>query len=701
MQILGLHILDVLVLILYFAVILWLGKKAGDQNADTNDFFLAGRTLGKFYQFFLNFGAGTNSDQAVAVSREAYRQGVGGIWIQFVVLFLTPFYWFTTLLYRRARLTTIGDFFTERFNSKGLGAGYAVFILFWAFISGGVGYIVAAKTMMAMTPKPAEVLTVDEALAVEEFKTYTELQSLTFQERTAAQQLQYEALYQKNLRGELKSFHSYTNPLAFYLIYGLLVGIYTMMGGFRAAAITDAIQGVLIVVFSFMLIPIGLAKLGGFSGLHASVPEFKFELFGSVAMSDYAWYTILAMACANLASIIAFPTFMQTAGSATNENAARFGMLGGMFLKRFIMLFWVLAGLIALGLFGGQIHDPDLAWGVMSRELLLPGLMGLMLVGILAANMSTLDAVSVSNSALFIRNLYQPWFPNCSEQHYLTIGRVIIAICLLGGIAVAVYVDNLLELFKYFISIPAIFGAPIWLGFVWKRLTKVAVIIEVVVCSLLFAIIPNLFINLHWASHREQWLTQTNGYTVAYKQPATLQDVELQRASVVGETVLKETFIEPRGIFFEKVVRQDPMDPNSAWVGTGRFEAEIWFLSWFGIDFSDWKKSQLVAVRFFFSALFPFFLLFAISMFTRPVDRKVTDFFSAKIFTPVQADPATDSRLVHEYANNPSRWNHRRLFPSGNWNIAKPTRSDAYGFGGSCLIVVFILFCLWAMVNIK
>ena len=110
MELFGLHLLDIIVLLLYLGIILWLGKKAGEGNEDTDDYFLAGRSLGKFYQFFLNFGSSTNSDQAVAVTRETYRQGAGGMWIQFLVLFITPFYWFTTLLFRRTRLTTLGDY---------------------------------------------------------------------------------------------------------------------------------------------------------------------------------------------------------------------------------------------------------------------------------------------------------------------------------------------------------------------------------------------------------------------------------------------------------------------------------------------------------------------------------------------------------------------------------------------------------------
>ena len=90
MYIWGLHIVDAGIILFYVALILWIGKRAGEKTKNTGDFFLAGRKLGKFYQFFLNFGCSTNADQAVAVSREIYRTGIDGMWIQYLVLFLTP-----------------------------------------------------------------------------------------------------------------------------------------------------------------------------------------------------------------------------------------------------------------------------------------------------------------------------------------------------------------------------------------------------------------------------------------------------------------------------------------------------------------------------------------------------------------------------------------------------------------------------------
>jgi SSS family solute:Na+ symporter len=701
MHIFGLHILDISIVLAYVIVVLWLGHRVAKKTKNTDDFFLAGRKLGKFYQLFLNFGCSTNADQAVAVSREIYRQGIGGMWIQFLVLFLTPFYWFSTFFFRRVRLTTIGDYFTDRFRSEALGAGFAIFILLLSVIGGGVGYMVAAKTMMAMTPKAIEECTPAERQSIEEFKEYRILKDKKDEGFTEVELARYDVLEDKAKKNELKSFVSYTNPIIFYFIYALIVGIYTMLGGFEAAAITDAIQGILIIIFSAILIPVAMVKVGGFAGLHATVPDYMFELFGSATMSEYAWYTIGAMALANLVSIIAVAQGMQTAGSAKNEMTARIGMIGGMFAKRIIMIFWALAGLLAIAIYAGQLHDPDLIWGYMTKDLLVPGAIGLMLVGILAANMSSLDAGAVSYSALFIRNLYKPVFPDKSEQHYLFVGRIIIGVTLLGGIGVALFVNNLLELFKYMISVPAIFGASIWLGFVWRRLSKWAVIIQVVICTFIYAIIPNVFQELDAVKYNPYFLKETNRKVVEISTAATNEDVEENRATEAGVTITKQVTIEPFGIFFEQVVRENPDDPNSRLMGIGRFHAEIWMLSWFGFDFSDLSKAQLNTIRFLFDALFPFVLLFGLSFVTRPVRKEDLDRFFAKMHTPVGATPEEEEAGLQRSYANPEQFEKDKLFPGTQWEIMKWNKMDYIGFGGSWVLVGVVILLLWIVTNIK
>jgi SSS family solute:Na+ symporter len=698
----GLHVLDFTIVVVFVLFVLWLGGRAARKTKTTDDFYVAGRRLGKFYQFFLNLGTSTNADQAIVVSREVYRQGVGGMWIQYLVLFLTPFYWFTTAFFRRVRLVTIGDFFTERFKSRFLGAAFAVFTLFMAFLGNGVGYMVAAKTMMALTPKPAAKYTVEERASVDLFQEYRALQARAGQAGLApADEARLAELGERQKKGELKAFISYTDPVTIYLIYTAIVAIYTMMGGFLAAAITDVIQGFLLTTFSLMLIPIALHRIGGFAGLHAAVPDFMFKLFGSAATSEYAWYTILAMVLANLVSIIAVATGMQTAGSAKNEMTARAGMIGGMFFKRFIMIFWALTGLLAIALYSGQLHDPDLIWGHMTMDLLFPGAIGLMMAGVLSAKMSSLAGSSVSYSALFIRNLYQPFVKPKSDRHLLNVGRVAIGVTLLGGVGVALFIGNLLDLFKYFISLPAIFGAAIWLGFLWRRVTKAAVIAQVFLCFTIYALVPNVFQSLEWARTRAGFLGETRAQTVLLKTQAVREDVEAGRAAKIGQVIHKEHTNPPAGIFFEKVARVDPKDPASAKVGIGRFHAELWVLSWLGIDFAGFSKAQLSAVRFGFDALFPFVLLFLLSAFTRPVPKADLDRFFARVHTPVQPTAEEEERALRRAVEHYGEVEARKLKPGSNWEIMKPQLVDLLGFGGCWLLVGVIILLLWIMVNIR
>ncbi len=696
----GLHLIDVLIIFCYIVAILWIGQWVGRRMKSQSAFYIADRKLGKWYQFFLNFGTSTDANQAVGVSREIYRQGLGGMWIQFLVLFLTPFYWFTTALFRRARLITIGDLLEERFDSKFLAGAFAGFHLVMTLIGGGAAYMVAGKTMMALTPKAESAYTIEEAAAVAGFREYRELQSRIAEGLTADEAARYEVLHERAKRGELRGLISYTNPLIFYVGYALIIAIYTMLGGFTAAAISDAIQGVLIIFFSLMLIPIGLSELGGFEGLHARVPDYMFSLFGSATLSEYAWYTIMAMVIANLVSIIAAPPGMQTAGSARDEMTARVGMLGGMFFKRFIMLFWALAGLIAIGLYGGALDDPDQIWGVMTRTLLFPGAIGLMLAGVLAASMSSLDALAVATSALFVRNIYEPLRSGRSERHYINTGRIVIGAILLGGIVTAVYAENLLHLFKYFISLPAVFGAAIWLGFVWRRLTRTSVIAQMAICFTLYAIIPNVFPMIPAVRSHEALTAQTAPREVTVVTGALQEDVEAGRARAVGESIRKSHRIEATGIFFENVVRIDPDDPASPVEGRGRFNAEIWVLSILPINLSRWTKAQLVAARFFFDALFPFVLLFGISPLTRPVDKRRLDRFYGKLHTPVQPTPDEDDSAVELAAHNPEAFEPRKIWPGSSWEVLKPGRIDWIGFGGSWVVVILVLFTLWLLARI-
>ncbi len=157
----------------------------------------------------------------------------------------------------------------------------------------------------------------------------------------------------------------------------------------------------------------------------------------------------------------------------------------------------------------------------------------------------------------------------------------------------------------------------------------------------------------------------------------------------------------PVGVFFEKVVQTTPGDPQSPKEGRGRFHAELWVMSWFGVDFTRWSKPQLVAARFYFDALFPFLALAVFSFVTRPAPRDVLDRFFAKVHTPVQPTPEAEAAALAAAYANPRQYDADKWFGGPNWEILKPARSDYIGFFGTWALVGVIILLLWAMVTIR
>jgi SSS family solute:Na+ symporter len=271
----------------------------------------------------------------------------------------------------------------------------------------------------------------------------------------------------------------------------------------------------------------------------------------------------------------------------------------------------------------------------MTMDLLFPGAIGLMMAGVLSAKMSSLAGSSVSYSALFIRNLYQPFVKPKSDRHLINVGRVAIGVTLLGGVGVALFIGNLLTCL-----VPS--RPPFWrhLARLPVRQTKTAVIAQVFIC---FATRhPNVFQSPSNPT-KPGFLRETNACRPS---PAVREDVAAGRAAATGEVIRKERVNPPQGIFYEKVARIDPEDPASPKIGIGRFHAELWVVSWLGIDFAGFSKAKLSAVRFGFDALFPFVLLFLLSAVTRPVPKADLDRFFARVHTPVQPTPEAEERAL-------------------------------------------------------
>src|SRR5919109_2194819 len=372
--------LDWAVLVGYLIIITAIGLIVGYRVRHSGEFFLGGRRFGPWLMVGQSFGVGTHAEMPVALAGAVYNVGASGIWYQWKNLFITPFYWIMAPVFRRIRRTTMAEFMEDRYGSW-MGALYIVFALCFFIINTGSMLKGAGKVISQAAGGGVGVNEIVVAMTV-------------------------------------------------------MFILYSFVGGLVAAAWTDLFQGILIIVLSFMLIPLGWNVVGGLDGMQASLEPHFFSLATPSGIGPW----VIAMLTVNgLVGIMAQPHQLAAVGTGRDERTCRVGMLYGNMIKRVCTVGWALVGLIVAAMIaqgkadGEMLGDPENAFGFACRQLLFPGALGLMVASILAANMSTCSAFLVDSGALFTEGLYRRLRPNRPDTHYLWVGRLSgFAITMLG-----------------------------------------------------------------------------------------------------------------------------------------------------------------------------------------------------------------------------------------------------------------------------
>src|SRR4051812_225976 len=101
----GLSIADLTVLLVYLLGTTALGIWVGRRSRTVAEYFMP-RKFSKPVMIMYAFGTGTASDQAVVVAAATFKNGLSGIWYQWLWLFATPFYWMIAPIMRRVPALT-------------------------------------------------------------------------------------------------------------------------------------------------------------------------------------------------------------------------------------------------------------------------------------------------------------------------------------------------------------------------------------------------------------------------------------------------------------------------------------------------------------------------------------------------------------------------------------------------------------------
>lgn len=482
------HALDWTVIALYFAALLgiaWWVILKGKDTAD--DYFLAGRNLGWFIVGASIFSSNIGSEHLVGLAGSGCTDGVAMAHYELHAWCLLVLAWVMVPFYARSMVYTMPEFLEKRFNPT-------------------------ARWVLSVISLVAYVLT---KIAVGIFAG-----GVVF--RTLLPELQLNLGFQ--MGGEDVILNSFWIGSILVIV---LTGIYTVLGGLRAVAYTEAFQTVVLVFGSILVTVFGLVKLGGWMELRHVVGSEMFNLWKPLVPDgmtgtwapvmeetriawyfngNYPWLGMLF--CAPIIGLWYWCTdqyIVQRALGAPNEQQARRGSIFASFLKLLPVFIFIIPGMICFALAKSDMvpqlkaelyqngvlstDNCQAAFPLMVRYVLPIGVRGIVVAGLLSALMSSLAGVFNASSTLFTMDLYQKFRPGATQHQLVWIGRVATTAMVLIGLAWIPVIQGARGLYDYLQTVQGYLAPPIFVVFFFgvfmKRLNAKGCLAALVVGFLL------------------------------------------------------------------------------------------------------------------------------------------------------------------------------------------------------------------------
>jgi solute:Na+ symporter, SSS family len=443
---------DIAILLLYFAMVIFIGFYVKGSTNTSEEFFLAGREMSAWIAGLSFVSANLGSLELMGWAGAAYQYGILAThwyWIGaipamlFLGIVMMPFYYIS-------KTHSVPGYLQLRFG-EGARALSGVSFAFMTVLMSGVN-------MYSM------------------------------------------ALVMKVVLGWDINFSIWVGAIT--------VAIYVMLGGLRSAIINEVLQFVLIWAGAALIPILGLIEAGGWSNLKVLVaqrmgsPEYM-HMWSTLGSFDgnpmgVHWTGIVF----GLGFVISFGYWttdflvVQRVLSANNLRAARLAPIIGAAFKMFVPFFVIIPGLLALVLLkdsAGHIiqlypdgsdmvvnhgaHSFNEVLPLMMIRYLGPGLLGLGITALVAGFMSGMAGNVSAFSTVWTYDLYGAYInKKASDAHYVLMGRWSTIVGMLISVGTAYLVmgaasimDYVQELFSFFIA--PLFGTVI-LGMLWKRATK-------------------------------------------------------------------------------------------------------------------------------------------------------------------------------------------------------------------------------------
>lgn len=261
------------------------------------------------------------------------------------------------------------------------------------------------------------------------------------------------------------------------IIGGVIIIIYTVMGGFFAVAWTDLFQGLLMVATLVILPAVALIEIGGPAAmvdkLHAVSPTLLTVTEGK---SGWAMWSViiggLAIGLGYMGQPHLVARFMAIRKVSELKRSSLIAIIWA------ILAFWgaVLVGIFGLTLYSsGAITDPEQIMPHMVRSLLPAWLAGIFISGAIAAMMSTADSQLLVSTSAVAEDVYHRLINRTASQSRLVwLSRLAtIAIAAVAYLLAFIAEDTVYRFVLYaWAGLAASFGPALILTLWWKRITK-------------------------------------------------------------------------------------------------------------------------------------------------------------------------------------------------------------------------------------
>jgi SSS family solute:Na+ symporter len=465
----GFETLDWVMVGAYFALLLGVAWWVILKNKDTaDDYFLAGRNLSWWIVGSSIFASNIGSEHLVGLAGSGCTDGVAMAHYELHAWCLLILAWVFVPFYARSKVFTMPEFLERRFSPASRWVLSIISLVGYVLTKIAVGIFAGGVVFRTLLPE----LHLDLGFVV------------------------------------LDSFWTGS-----FLVI-ILTGIYTVLGGLRAVAYTEAVQTVVLIFGSILVTIFGLKALGGWGQLREVCGSDMFNLWKPLvpAGMEGTWKPVLSeqkiawyfsgnypwlgmLFCAPIIGLWYWCTdqyIVQRALGAPNEREARRGSICAAFLKLLPVFIFIIPGMICFALAksgnmaslqealytDGAIDNEkcQAAFPLLVKHVLPAGVRGIVVAGLLAALMSSLSGVFNASSTLFTMDFYSKFRPGVSQHKLVWTGRVATTVMVIIGLLWVPVIQGARGLYHYLQSVQGYLAPPIFvvffLGIFSKRLNS-------------------------------------------------------------------------------------------------------------------------------------------------------------------------------------------------------------------------------------